>query len=697
MKFRITYLFLTLSLGLSAQINTDSLWLVWNNNKLHDTIREKAIATLITKEYMMSNPDTAYIVAQTLLNFSKANNNPTTVANALHYQGYSLWVRGELNLALKKYELSLQLRTLLKLDKDIAQSLNNMSGIYYEQGNFDMAIDCLNKSLKIYNNTKYERGIASTTSNIGLLYQEQGEFEKSLPYLIEARKILEQINDKKGIAITNENIGLVYLNTGKFDEAQESFKLSLALEQEMGNKDGIANSLFNLGNASIAKKNYDNALSYFNQSIAIAEEIDDKMMQSMILVTIGKLYLTQEEHNKALQPYSAALKLAEEIGAVEEIKNAALGLYDVNLALGDCFGALKMKDLAILMTDSIKSEKNQNELLKQEYRYEYEKQKAIDEVEYEKQLSIQKEAKAKQETISYAIGLGLILVALFLLFIFNRLQVTKKQKNVIEEQKHTLESTHHELEEKNREILDSINYAKRIQSAILPPNKLVKEYLQDSFIIYKPKDIVAGDFYWLDNKNGKILFAAADCTGHGVPGAMVSVVCNNGLNRSVREHGLTEPGEILTKTREIIIEEFEKSEEEVKDGMDIALCSLEGNTLKYAGANNPLWIIRKNAKEVEEIKANKQPIGKYVDAIPFTTHTIELQKGDSFYIFSDGFVDQFGGEKGKKFKASNFKELLLNIQHETIEKQKELIIKTFEEWKGNLEQLDDVCIIGVKF
>jgi len=192
------------------------------------------------------------------------------------------------------------------------------------------------------------------------------------------------------------------------------------------------------------------------------------------------------------------------------------------------------------------------------------------------------------------------------------------------------------------------------------------------------------------------LFAAADCTGHGVPGAMVSVVCNGGLNRSVREYGLTNPGEILDKTRDIVIEEFAKSEEEVKDGMDIALCSIKGKKLKYAGANNPLWIIQKDGTEVIQIKADKQPIGKYAQEHPFKTHEIDVNEGDTIYLFSDGYQDQFGGEKGKKFKTANLKRLLLTIQNETIDKQKELLIKAFEDWKGELEQVDDVCVIGVR-
>ena len=198
----------------------------------------------------------------------------------------------------------------------------------------------------------------------------------------------------------------------------------------------------------------------------------------------------------------------------------------------------------------------------------------------------------------------------------------------------------------------------------------------------------------MEHKGGKVIFAAADCTGHGVPGAMVSVVCNNALNRSVREHGLTEPGEILTQTREIVIQEFEKSDEEVKDGMDIALCSLEGNKLQYAGAHNPLWIIRNG--EIIETKANKQPIGQFDNPKPYTTHSFDLEKGDSLYIFSDGYVDQFGGEKGKKFKAKAFRALLLSIQDKSMEEQKEFIDEAFETCKGTLEQIDDVCVIGVR-
>lgn len=298
-----------------------------------------------------------------------------------------------------------------------------------------------------------------------------------------------------------------------------------------------------------------------------------------------------------------------------------------------------------------------------------------------------------QYTRQALIALGVIILLALVLVPYTRkvLREDERQKQIFMQQKLLIEESH-------REIKDSINYAKRIQNAILPSNRVIAENLKDVFVLYKPKDVVAGDFYWLETANDEILFAACDCTGHGVPGAMVSVICNNALNRSVREFGISEPGKILDKTREIVIAEFEKSDDEVKDGMDVSLVnlSLKGGVLKWSGANNPLWILRNGANEMQEIKADKQPIGKYAEPKPFTTHQIELNAGDAVYLITDGYQDQFGGEKGKKFKASSLKDLLISMRHESMKKQMELIDQNFESWKGKLEQVDDVCVIGFR-
>tara|TARA_B100000963_G_scaffold347860_1_gene354658 strand:+ start:216 stop:2075 length:1860 start_codon:yes stop_codon:yes gene_type:complete len=311
-----------------------------------------------------------------------------------------------------------------------------------------------------------------------------------------------------------------------------------------------------------------------------------------------------------------------------------------------------------------------------------------------KEKTLTEENLQKQKNIRNLILSGFGLLIIFLTYVFFSLKKSRKSNAIISKQKDDINKSHLELQQKHKEISDSINYAKTIQTAILPQTKIIKEYLENSFILYKPKDIVAGDFYWMEHFEGKTLFAAADCTGHGVPGAMVSVICNNALNRSVREFRLTNPGEILNNTKKLVIQEFEKSEKDVHDGMDIALCCLEGNRLSYSGANNPLWIIRKN--EIIEYKADKQPIGNYRLKKPFSTHEITLEKEDVFYLLSDGYADQFGGEKGKKYKTINLKNFLLCIHREPMVKQKKLLEKEFESWKGEYDQIDDVCIIGVK-
>jgi serine phosphatase RsbU (regulator of sigma subunit) len=314
-------------------------------------------------------------------------------------------------------------------------------------------------------------------------------------------------------------------------------------------------------------------------------------------------------------------------------------------------------------------------------------------------------------------------VAVFtILLIHTRTNLTKKEiisRLALAETNKQLAVQKNINEEKNKDVQDSIRYALRIQRAILPHNDKMDKVFDDYFIFYQPKDIIAGDFYWLEkvrihsgdievvNTTTKesehlvtekelVVFAAADCTGHGVPGAMVSVVCSNALNRAAKEFEISDPGKLLDKARELVIESFENSESKVLDGMDISLCVLNKETrmLQWAGANNPLWIIRDG--NVISYKPDKQPIGFYADMTPFTTHNIELKKGDCLYMFTDGYQDQFGGKSSKKFKASALQQTLLSINHLDMKTQKKELHRIFEDWKGDLSQVDDVCVMGFR-
>lgn len=312
---------------------------------------------------------------------------------------------------------------------------------------------------------------------------------------------------------------------------------------------------------------------------------------------------------------------------------------------------------------------------------------------------------------------GLMIPFAFMLYIsaqFLKVNTTAEtalnnEKQKVDEGLAELKVTHGKLKESNdvmteqsKEIMDSITYAKRIQESFLPSEEVLAASLPNSYLFYKPKDIVAGDFYWLEQTGDYVVFAVADCTGHGVPGAMVSMICSDALHRCVKEYNITSPNEILNKSRELVIQAFGRGTTEIKDGMDISVCTLNTKTLKlqFAGANNPLYHITNAGNDgstiVNEVKGDKQPIGVFERPKPFENHTLQLNKGDGIVLFSDGFVDQFGGEKGKKYKSRNFKKLLTSIHKHSINTQKAILEKEFESWKGELEQVDDVCVMSLK-
>ncbi len=636
------------------------------------------------------------------LDLLKENDNSNEMAVVLNNIAGVYELTGEIELALDYYKQAMDIHIAHQDIEGTAILLNNIGGIYLNKGDIPKALEIFDKTVNLRKHINDKEGLAYTYNNIGTVYESQGEYEKSIEYHEMALSLRTEIEDKFGEAMSLNNIGYVRIQQDNYFEALHYLNLSQEIQIEIGDKGGQAYSLNNLAFASKESGDIDEAVRYYEQALTLYEEIGDIEGQSMVLTNLGTVEFQLNKMKLAKRHAERSFELSQIIGFPEKIQSSAELLSKLYEHESNGMRALEMYKLQIEMRDSLNNEATQKASANLEAKYAYEKKKAIDDIQHDKELSIEQEAKKKAEVLKYAAFIGMILIAGFLFFVFNRLKITRKQKSVIEAQKsevelqkERVEHAHGELEEKNNEILDSIKYAKRIQSAILPPNHIIEKHLPNSFVLYKPKDIVAGDFYWLEEKNGKVVFAAADCTGHGVPGAMVSVVCNNALNRAVREHNLVKPSMILDKAREIVIQEFEKSDEEVQDGMDIALCAIENNKLEYAGANNPLWIIRKN--EIIEIKADKQPIGKYDNASPYSNHEVTLENGDCIYIFSDGYVDQFGGEKGKKFRAKALRELLLRIQKEPLNQQKIILDETFEEWRGSLEQVDDVCMIGLKF
>jgi serine phosphatase RsbU (regulator of sigma subunit) len=485
---------------------------------------------------------------------------------------------------------------------------------------------------------------------------------------------------------------------GDPEKAIEYEMKSLALKQELNNRAGVGGSYLNLGNIYEVKGEYDKSLEYSFKALAILKELGTKSDIGIVYVNIGSVYNKLHNYKMAIQYSKVGLDVSSSIGELDNMRLCYENLADAYSATKNYADAYRAHIHFKELTDSIFNESNSRQLYEVNTNYEVEKKEAElnakAALEEERLKTIAGEENKRHLIIMLSVIAILLIVVVFSIFLFKRFRITNRQKEIIEIQKHL-------VDEKQKEIIDSINYAKRIQSAILPAFSLMKKDLPESFIYYKPKDIVAGDFFWFESipEKGLAFIAAADCTGHGVPGAIVSVVCSNALNRAVNEFRITEPALILDKARELVLETFEKSDESVSDGMDISLASvkktLSGSViLNWSGANNPLWYFKNGQLNI--IKGDKQPIGKSDHQQPFSTHLVELEKGDVFYLFTDGYADQFGGPKGKKFKHKQLEELCFSCHNLAPEQQLEIITKRFDDWKGDLEQADDVTVIGVK-
>ncbi len=664
---------------------------------------------------------------------AKEDTNKVLLLNDLSFELFSI----NPNEGLKYANQQLELANKLGWQKGIAKAYSSMGTNKYAKSDYTGALDSYFKSLTISEKLDDKKAMASTLGNMGSINMRIGRIPKSREYFTKALTIYQTLNNKTGIGRNLGNIGNLYFYDKDYDHAIEYMQKALKIFEELSDQNQIALNLGNIGNIYHDKKEFGSALIYFDKAIAIYEKMGDKGGVSRNYYNAGTTYLEQaysslKNSESKLSPNSKDFKMAIdyiqksiaisiEIEDLDDLINGYESLSSAYESSGNASQSLLYFKKYSRLKDSVFSKDKLNEIMQKESKFELEKRAATDSVKANEEQKVIKAELKQEQTKSYALYGGVALLLVFGGFMFNRFKVTQKQKNIIEKQKDV-------VEDKNREITKSIEYALRIQTAILPPARVVKQYLDNSFILYKPKDIVAGDFYWMEtveftdetmkrytdevhphigtSAHQIILFAACDCTGHGVPGAMVSVVCHNALNRAVREFGLTTPSLILDKTAEIVKENFSKSEEDIKDGMDISLCAYntKTKTLEWAGANNPLWIIRNNIghqtsdiRQLEETKADKQPIGMHENYKPFTNHQLILTTGDSIYLFTDGFADQFGGETGqKKLTRKRFKDLLLSIQSKSMQEQGIALENFIVDYRKEVEQIDDILVMGVR-
>jgi tetratricopeptide (TPR) repeat protein len=672
----------------------DSLLRVLKTEK-EDTNKVKTIHKLfwiLRNNGQYSRADSLAMVA---LSLSKNLDFKRGLAIAYNDMGVILENEDNYANALDCYEKALELNRSLKNKKGELNALGNIGVVYDDKGDYPKALDYAFKTLAICEGLGDKELKASVLNNIGTIYDEEGDYQKALDYFFKEVDICTEIIDSSQLATAFTNIGLAYEKSGKYELALNYCFKAANLQEKVENAHGIATAYTSIGICYKKTGDYVRALEYEEKALKIREEMGDKGGVASSCNDIGETYMEQKKYQDAISCENKTLEISERLGILEGVEYAEMSLSEIYGKMGYWLQSVTHYKRYITARDSLFNRQNTKKIVQTEMQYGFDKRQAEEKAAQDKKDALAEQENKKQRIIrnSLIAGFGLLLALVF--FIFRGYKQKQKANQIISKEKA-------KVEEKQKEILDSITYAKRLQSAILPPIGLVKQFFPESFILYKPKDIVAGDFYWmqrvakLDGKGDIVLIAAADCTGHGVPGAMVSVVCSNALNRIVKETEVRDTGSVLDNVRDIVLETFGKSEGNVQDGMDISLCAinLQANILEWTGANNPLWYIHKN--KFIEIEPDKQPVGKQDNAKPFTTHLVNIEKGDTIYLFTDGYADQFGGPKGKKFKYKQLQEKLLALSGLPLEEQKTELEKTFDNWKGTLEQVDDVLIMGIR-
>jgi serine phosphatase RsbU (regulator of sigma subunit)/Tfp pilus assembly protein PilF len=580
------------------------------------------------------------------------------------------------------------------------------------KGDYRSALEKFQQSIKLYLEMDDTLSLAAMYNNVGIIYQFLESPKKALGYHEKGLEYYSKSKDKLGIANSYGNLGICYDNMKDFKNSEKSHLQSLQIKIELKDTSGMVNSYVNLGGLYYSANDFTNAERCFETALKYSDPENDQLTYASILEDLGTIQIHKNKFNEGIILCKKAFEIADEKKWIDLLKSSCNCLYLGYKSTGKNDLALRYFEKFMIYKDSTHNQELNSDIAMKEAEFEYSLRYSRDSIENAQEKKLKNAELAKvdaelekknfQQNVLYG---GLFLIGVFAAFIFNRFRITQKQKNIIEEKEKETHIQKQIIEEKQKEILDSINYAQRLQQAILTPESEIKKYFSDSFLLYKPKDIVAGDFYFFEVTETHVFYAAADCTGHGVPGAMMSIVCSNALKRCVKEFKLTVPGKILDRTRELVLETFEKSATDVKDGMDISLVALayraknesengiEITNIKWSGANNPLWYIENGI--MKEITADKQPIGKSHEPKPFTTHLLPSSLSDLF-LLTDGYADQFGGPKGKKFKYSNLKKLLFEntkVKSEIIHSKLETV---FFQWKGDLEQVDDVCIIGIK-
>jgi serine phosphatase RsbU (regulator of sigma subunit) len=602
---------------------------------------------------------------------------------------------GEIVKAYQYSESALALCTKLKYHKGTGLVYYSFGRLNQYRGDLDVALNYHFKALSILESEKDFLNEAWTLLNIGIVYCAKEKYEEAKKHDLKALQLFKQINFKQGIAYSTLNLSIICSALRQLPEALEYIIKSEEVCLEIQDNKGLSYVYTAYGNVYKDLGRYNKALKYYYECIKLKEVISDKVGISLCYADIGQVHYLQAQYAKARADYDIALNMALKVEAKDVLMASYLGLSLVDSAEGDFKQAYNHQKLFSFYRHQVMHEENGKKSFQLLSLYEKEKKdKEIKLLQKEKEQEkiISEEENKFLLIILISSVLGLVTIIGFSISLHKRVNFMQRQRNIIAKQKERSDEQH-------KSIKDSIVYARRIQRALLTSDDYIKAHLNlEFFIFYQPKDIVSGDFYWAVEHKRKFYLITADCTGHGVPGAFMSLLNISFLNELIVEKNISSPANILNEQRKQIIKALNPTgTENSQDGMDCVLCEydLDNLTLNFAAANNCLWIIRDN--KILEFKGDKMPVGKHLERNDdFTQQSILLEHGDVMYTFTDGVADQFGGEEGKKFKYKQLSSFLLSIHHLPMHEQRTLIEIKINEWKGNREQTDDMLIVGVK-
>ena len=650
----------------------------------------------------------------------------------------------------------------------LAQNYRAMGIIYGRQGSLAKSADLFHESIGVFENLikkdKKENyswliriELAKNFNNLAIIYRMEDLFDMALEYnqksqiiflelLDESPEKPEEIELQRLLALSYNNEGIIYRNMGDLDKASQMYQKALNFFEKLNNKPGIVRTLSNIGRIEHQNNNFDKAIDFYLQSVKLLIELNDKNGLALVYTNLAEAFFSKKKYARSKEYAIKSYNIGKEIDAVARLEASTSWIAQANYALGDTKSAYDYLKLHVEYKDSLRSNEVNQRILELEAKYQNEKKaqeiELLSKDNQIKELEISKNQQQikVQRLVIIIVAASLLTVVILLYFLLKHLKAKRKahellqsqyheinlkneeintQKDEIISQKDYIESQMHQitkqrdmlmsqkqlLEEYNLNVTDSIAYAKSIQQALLPDFNLLKSRFKDFFVIDLPSDIVGGDFYWIHPiDNERVIFALADCTGHGVPGAFMSILGISGLNELVIKQKDYSPDIILNHLREAIITALhqDKTGHLNREGMEMALCLWDKNSgeLHYSAAQSRLWLLKKQGNNYELInyKGDKYPVGIHKKAKPFTKHIIPIDEScEAVYLLSDGFFDQLNPSTLKRYTSQRLMKKIEEIAHLQMSEQKNELEKEFNDWRGSHKQLDDVLVLGLKF